>query len=130
MAAALRSQGDAGSGQYAWLDKVDEDPVPVCPDCGMLLQTLDLPCPRCSGREQWSEPATHRYSKTFHYKWRPYGYQPERVVEELNGWLETQPGLQQLTMSIHVAPGPVIRGVTLNCTASDEPVRYRARFDR
>jgi hypothetical protein len=76
------------------------------------------------------ETIEHKYSKTFNYKWKPFGYHPEVVVEEVNGWLDAQVGLTNLTMSFHIVPSYIIRGVTLNCTAVAAPMRHRAQVDR
>lgn len=103
-----------------------------CPECGLVLQTLDLPCPACG--PEFGEPQAdcwtlHEYSKTFKTR---HLYRPalDGFVSELNAWLESQPGLVSVIPLIHRDRHGVVSGVTLTCKASSRPVDGVFRLHR
>ncbi len=97
----------------------------ICPSCGLLLQTLDLPCPGCSDPVEGLPPGVastlHEYSKTFtaRHLVRP---NVDRTLDEINAWLATQPGLRDAWPTVHRGYGAEVRAVTMTCLASSEPV--------
>jgi hypothetical protein len=106
--------------------------VVSCPDCGLVLQTLDLPCPACSApRLEFDETdwTLHEYSKTFQTRHlvRP---KTDAFVAQLNLWLAEQPGLVHVAPIIHFDNHGVARGATLTCTASSRPALETFQFFR
>jgi hypothetical protein len=97
--------------------------VLVCPGCGLVLQTLDLPCPACSDEsvevpvDAWT---VHEYSQTFRARHlvRP---RPSKLVREMNTWLAAQPGVVDATLQLHPGFGGEISAATLTCIASSRP---------
>ena len=104
----------------------------LCPECGLILQTLDLPCPACVGQPLHDEVdgwTLHEYSKTFHNR-RRYTPDPDALIAELNYWMATQPGLVGVAPLIHRDRQGAVKGVTLTCTASSRPAVLVFRFHR
>lgn len=104
----------------------------ACPDCGLVLQTLDLPCPVCGPDRQelaahsWT---LHEFSKTFRTRHliRPV---LDHFVSELNRWMANEPGLASVSPLVHRDRHGVVSGVTLTCKASSEPVDGVFRLHR
>ena len=105
--------------------------VVSCPHCGLVLQTLDLPCPVCSQSSPVDENdwTLHEYSKTFETRhlFRP---KTDAFAAELNAWLAEQPGLVRVAPIIHFDSHGVVRGATLTCTASSRPALESFRLFR
>lgn len=104
--------------------------VDKCPECGSLLQSLDLPCSRCSsGIDQSDAWAAHEFSKTFRTRHliRP---RTDEFVRQLNVWLAHQPGLLHVSFVVHRDRQGTVRGVTLTCVASSLPVLVTFQFHR
>ncbi len=103
-----------------------------CPDCRLVLQTLDLPCPVCLPTAEPIEADAwllHEYSKSFSARHGSRTH-TDRFVEGLNAWLAVQPGLLQVTPSIDFDHGGVVRGATFTCLASSRPVAHGFRLYR
>jgi hypothetical protein len=104
----------------------------ACPTCGLVLQTLDLPCPACGqipleiDVDSWT---LHEYSKTFHNR-RRYIPEPDALIAELNYWLATQPGLVGVAPIVHRDRHGAVKGVTLTCTASSKAAQGVFQFHR
>ena len=110
----------------------EETVAEVCPSCGLILQTLDLPCPACARSglavevDAWT---LHEHSKTFHNR-RRYVPEPDALIAELNYWLAVQPGLVAVAPILHRNGQGAVKGVTLTCTASSRPAPLVFRLDR
>ena len=104
----------------------------ACPGCGLVLQTLDLPCPACgphpfeTSGDSWT---LHEYSKSFktRHLYRPM---PDQFVSELNRWMANEPGLVAVLPLIHRDRNGVVSGMTLTCKASSGPVEGVFRLHR
>ena len=105
-----------------------------CPDCGLVLQTLDLPCPVCGPAD--GSPlrdadllTLHKYAKSFRTRhwFRP---QPNRFVAAVNRWLDCQPGLAQVSWSLQRDHHGIASGLTLTCFASSRDPGCAFRFER
>ena len=95
-----------------------------CPECGLILQTLDLPCPVCAPIPTDAPPDSwtlHEFSKTFktRHLYRPV---PDQFIVELNHWMTSEPGLCHVTPLIHRDRHGAVSGMTLTCTASSRRV--------
>lgn len=103
-----------------------------CPDCHLVLQSLDLPCPACGPAAEpidvdwWT---LHEYSRSFavRHRFRP---DADAFVERLNAWLGAQPGLVHVTPDIDFDGRGVARGATLTCLASSRPAVAGFRLHR
>lgn len=99
----------------------DRSYVLSCPDCGVLLQTHDLACPICA-TASGAPPAVdfwtvHEHSKSFRTRHlvRP---RTDRFVDEINSWLEWQPGIVDVRPLIHRDWHGVVKGATVTYTSS------------
>lgn len=95
----------------------------VCPQCRLVLQTLDLPCPACSEPSDVAEVdrwTLHEYSKTFRTRHlvRP---NTDAFVEQVSRWMAMEPGLVHVAPVVHRDRSGVVRGATLTCLASSRP---------
>jgi hypothetical protein len=101
-----------------------------CPQCGSLLQTLDLPCPVCVAEvAPPPDDLKHTFSKTFQNR-TAYQYRPDAFVTTLNRWLMEQRTLERLGVNIHLDRQALVRGVTLDCTSGSEPATAAFQFAR
>lgn len=104
----------------------------ACPDCGLILQTLDLPCPVCAQApdapvvDGWT---LHEFSKSFraHYLIRP---KTDKFLDGLNQWLAREPGLVNVIPRVHRSRRGDLKGATLTCIASAEPQDHCFRIFR
>ena len=122
----------AGQGLSAPAQPAENTSVITCAHCGLVLQTLDLPCPVCSLSDQRPEvdPWTlHEFSKSFRTRHlvRP---EPNVFVSELNEWMANQVGLVHVAPVIHRDYHGEVSGATLTCTASSRPATEIFRFFR
>ena len=104
----------------------------TCPHCGLVLQTLDLPCPACvdpSPNPDFDPWTLHEFSQSFRTRHlvRP---RTDAFVAELNAWLANQPGLVHVAPIIHRDHHGTVSGATLTCVASSRPATETFRFFR
>lgn len=101
----------------------------TCPTCGLVLQTLDLPCPACSTNTttDFDAATLHEYSEAFRTRhwFRP---DPGHFADELSAWLATQSGVVGVTPTLHFDAHGTVKGATLTCLASSRPVPYSHRI--
>lgn len=103
-----------------------------CPDCHLVLQSLDLPCPACGpvaepiAADWWT---LHEYSKSFSFR---HTIRPnvDAFVQRLNQWLAVQPGLVRVTPSIDFDARGTVRSATFTCLASSRPAAHGFRLYR
>jgi hypothetical protein len=105
-----------------------------CPECGLVLQTLDLPCPVCaqvdtSPLHDADLQTLHRFAKSFRTRhW--LAPRPDGLIEKLNAWLSAEPGLVHVHPQLHRDHHDVVSGATVDCYASSLDPGYAFRFDR
>ena len=114
----------------SYVQRVETMGMVTCPSCGLVLQTLDLPCPACSttaGTARADAATLHEYSEAFttHHWFRP---EPGRFADELSAWLATQPGVVNVAPTLHFDSHGTVKGATLTCLASSRPVPFSLRI--
>jgi len=92
----------------------------VCPECGSVLQTMDLPCPECAVGADIEEDASaslHEYSRTFRTR-TAVRYRPAALAKDVSAWLATQDGLLGVSLIFHRDVQGLTCGATATCQAS------------
>ena len=91
----------------------------ACPECGGVLQTVDLPCPQCAlGGDLDDDPSSlHEYSRTFRNR-TAYRYRPAALATEISRWLGDQDGLLGVSLVFHRDLQALTGGATATCQAS------------
>jgi hypothetical protein len=91
----------------------------ACPECGTVLQTVDLPCPECAlAVPADDDPSSlHEYSRTFRNR-TAYRYRPSVLASEISTWLAKQDSLLGVSLIFHRDLQALTGGATATCQAS------------
>lgn len=101
-----------------------------CPECGLPLQSLDLPCPVCLAAEEAPDAfLAHTYSKTLHNRQALRG-RYGGLIQDVNAWLAEQPGLIDAWLTFHRGFGGEVTAITVTCAASGQPTTQALSLHR
>lgn len=95
-----------------------------CPDCGLLVPSLDEPCPNCASgiAPEDDEVVPYAYAKTFTLRHTLFGsYRPENLVAETNEWLTGERGLLDIPSLIINRSQGIVADLTLSCVGINKP---------